>query len=150
MYQGKNAPARLAQIKSFDYPEFEVIDAGKNGEWSRAIQAVSARTEVCIFWVDDDKPVGKDFLQQMTRPLIASEDLRAMMHFWSGNALSISKTMLDASPIEDNQTGVQSLLRLLLPVLDVTEKRPRGRVHLAFSSTERLAPMSMEPVGSPS
>jgi len=150
MYQGKNAPARLAEIKGFNYPEFEVIDAGKAGEWSRAIRAVSARTELCVFWVDDEKPVGKDFLQQMTQPLVASEELQAVMHFWSGNALSIPKKMLDESPIDDDQAGLQSLLRLLLPVLEVTEKEPRGRIHLAFSSTERLAPMSMEPLGSPS
>ncbi|PYS25160.1 MAG: hypothetical protein DMG11_23455 [Acidobacteria bacterium] len=67
MYQGKNAPARLAEIKGFNYPEFEVIDAGKAGEWSRAIRAVSARTELCVFWVDDEKPVGKDFLQMRCR-----------------------------------------------------------------------------------
>jgi len=72
------------------------------------------------------------------------------MHFWSGNALSIPKKMLDESPIDDDQAGLQSLLRLLLPVLDITEKESRGRIHLAFSSTERLAPMSMEPLGSPS
>jgi hypothetical protein len=148
LYQGKNAPARLAQIKDFDYPEFEVIDAGRDGEWSRALQVVSAKTEICVFWVDDEKPVGKDFLRQMTQPLIAGEDLRAVMHFWAGNAMSIPKRTLDASPIEADQAGIQSLLRLLLPALDVREKR--CRLHLAFSSTERLAPLSMEPVGSPS
>ncbi|HYR92438.1 MAG TPA: hypothetical protein VE422_50810 [Terriglobia bacterium] len=150
MYQGKNASARLAEIKRFDYPEFEVIDAGKVGDWSRAIRAVSARIELCVFWVDDEKPVGKDFLQQMTRPLVTTESLRAVMHFWSGNALSVPKKMLDESPIDGDQAGVQSLLRLLLPVLDVTEKETRGRIHLAFSSTERVAPFTMPPLGSPS
>src|SRR2546422_10880961 len=80
MYQGKNAPARLAEIKNFDYPEFEVINAGKEGAWSRAIQGVSAKMEICVFWVDDEKPVGTDFLKQMTQPLIACEGLIAVMH----------------------------------------------------------------------
>ena len=150
MYQKANASERLAHIRSFDYPEFAVIEVGEKGLWSSAIQSISPEAEVCVFWVDDDKPVGKDFLQQMTTPLVTTKDLRAVMHFWSGNALSLPKKMLDASPIGDNEAGIQSLLRLLLPVLDATGKEPHGRIHVAFSSTERLAPLSMEPVGFPS
>ena len=150
MYQGKDSPARLEQIAAFDYPNFEVIEVQKSGAWSKAIESIPAHTNVCIFWIDDDKPVGKDFLKQMTRPIVATDELKAIMHYWSGNALSVPKDLLDASPLGDATSPVQSLLRLLLPVLDSAEKQPNGRLHVAFSSTERLAPMSMEPLGFPS
>ena len=150
MYEGNDAPALLEQITSFDYPNFEVVEVRQRGAWSEAIRSIPAHSDVCVFWVDDDKPIGKDFLKQMTRPLIETGDLRAVMHYWSGNALSISKNLLDVSPIGDTASPAQSLLRLLLPVLDSAEKQPNGRLHVAFSSSERLAPMSMEPLGSPS
>ena len=140
MYRGKDAPARRQQIEQMDYPSFEIVEAG---------QTVPEEAEVCVVWVDDDKPIAKDFLDQMTKPLIASEDLRAVMHFWAGNAISLPRNMLDESAIHQG-SGVQSLLGLLMPSLDSAAKRPNGRLHLAFSSTERLAPLSMDPVGFPS
>ena len=140
MYQGKNAAGRRAEIERFDYPNFSVVGG---------IREIPAKTDLCVFWMDDDKPVAKTFIREMTKPLIAGDDFRAVMHFWSGNAISLPKTMLDAAPLEDGG-NMQSLLQMLLPLLDVTEKGTSGRVHLAFSSTERLAPLSMEPVGFPS
>lgn len=141
MYQGKNADTRRAEIEAFDYSNFKVVTG---------MDQVSAETDLCIFWIDDDKPVTKSFIKEMTNPLIAGEDFRAILHFWSGNAISLPKTMLDSANIECNSENVQSLLRMLLPVLDVHDKGPTGRMHLAFSSTERLAPLSMDPVGFPS
>ena len=149
MYQGKNALARRKQIEQFDYPNFNIVEVGAGAAWGAALRAIPSETDVCVFWIDDDKPVVKSFLNQMTKPLAARDDFRAVMHFWSGNAISVSKEMLDASGIEETG-GVHSLLKLLLPVLEVSEKGPNGRVHLAFSSTEKLAPLSMEPVGFPS
>jgi hypothetical protein len=149
-YQGKDAAARREQIEALEYPDFDIVDVGPHETWTKGILEISPETEICIFLADDGKPIGKDFVEQMTRPLIAGKDLRAIMHFWAGNAMSIPKHMLDASPIEDDQPGVHSLLRLLIPTLDVVEKQPNGRVHVAFSSTERLAPMCMDPVGFPS
>jgi hypothetical protein len=146
-YHGKDAPARRKQLEELQYPDFEIVAVRPGEGWSKAIRNVPANTEICVFLADDEKPIGKDFLEQMTRPLIVGKDLRAVMHFWSGNAMSIPKTMLDASAIEDDQPGIHSLLKLLMPALDVAEKQPNGRVHIAFSSTERLAPLSMEPVG---
>lgn len=141
MYQGKNAAARREEIGTFDYPNFVIVDT---------VRDIPAKTDLCVFWMDDEKPVARNFIDEMTKPLIAGEDFRAVMHFWAGNAISLPKKMLDATPIEDEKSGANSLLKLLLPLLDVTEKGPSGRVHLAFSSTERLAPLSMEPVGFPS
>ena len=140
MFQGKNAAARREEIGKFDYPKLTVVST---------IADIPVNTDLCIFWKDDEKPVARNFIKEMTKPLIAGDDFRAVMHFWSGNAISLPKTLLDEADIDD-QTGVHSLLGLLLPVLDVSEKGPSGRIHLAFSSTERLAPMAMEPVGFPS
>jgi hypothetical protein len=149
-YRGKDASARKREIENFDYGDFEVIEVNEARPWSHAIKAISDETEVCIFWVDDDKPVSKSFLKEMTQPL-ANQELRAVMHYWSGNAFSLPKDMLNAfSLTQDNPSAVPSLLQLLLPVLDTAEPQLNGRIHLAFSSTERLAPLSMEPVGFPS
>ena len=141
IYKGQNAAARREEVDKFDYPNFSVV---------KTIADIPANADLCVFWMDDGKPVARNFIGEMTKPLIAGEDFRAVMHFWSGNAISLPKTLLDATDIDDDQSGVQSLLGLLLPVLDVTEKGQNGRIHLAFSSTERLAPMTMEPVGFPS
>jgi hypothetical protein len=141
MYQGKNAAARRSEIERFDYPNFSVVSS---------IREIPATTDLCVFWMDDDKPIAGNFIDEMTKPLIAGEDFRAVMHFWSGNAISLPKSMLDAAALEDTREGANSLLQLVLPLLEVTEKGPSGRVHVAFSSTERLAPLSMEPVGFPS
>jgi hypothetical protein len=150
MYKGKNAEARREQIRAWNYPDFELVEADPELGWCRAIQDVGGETEVCVFWMDDDKPVGPDFLHQMARPLMSREDFAAVMHFWSGNAVSVLKEILDASPINGVQPEDTSLLKLIVPMLDATDKGPNGRVHLALSSTERLAPLSMEPVGFPS
>ena len=149
MYRGKNAEARREQIQEWNHPGLEILEADPKRGWSTAIQSIPKEAGICIFWVDDDKPVDRDFLRQMTQPLIAGEDFGAAMHFWSGNAVSVMKYVLDACHIKDDPAE-HSLLKLLVPMLDAADKGPGGRVHLALSSTEKLAPMSMEPVGSPS
>jgi hypothetical protein len=141
LYQGKNADARRAEIEDFDYPNFEIVGAVNN---------IPNHTELCIFWIGDDKPVSRNFIREMTNPLIADDEFRAVMHFWSGNAISLPKSMLDAAGVDGQKANTQSLLRLLLPVIDVAEKGPHGRAHVAFSSTEKLAPLSMDAVGLPS
>src|SRR4029077_18883637 len=114
-----------------------------------AIQTVREETDIYILWSDDDKPVGHDFLREMTQPLISGEDFGAAMHFWSGNAVSVFKTVLDNVPIDNVEPGSQSLLKIIVQMLDTADKGPNGRVHIALSSTERLAPLSMETVGYP-
>jgi hypothetical protein len=150
MYIGKDAEARREQIRRWDYPDFELVEADPELGWYRAVQDVTSDSGICVFWMDDDKPVGADFLHQMTQPLMSRADFGAVMHFWSGNAVSVLKEILDASAIKEVQPGGTSLLTLVVPMLDATDKGPSGRVHLALSSTERLAPLSMEPVGFPS
>ena len=141
MYRGKNAATRRAEIEAFDYPNYGIFES---------VSDVPANTDLCIFWMDDDKPVSRNFISEMTSPLIAGEDFRAVMHYWSGNAISLPKTLLDSRGFHSDGSQVQSLLKLLLPVLDAGDKGPTGRQHLAFSSTERLAPLSIDVVGFPS
>src|SRR4051812_11223918 len=137
MYQGKNPAERRQEIEAFDYPDFKVVGR---------IREVPAHADVCIFWMDDDKPVSRNFINEMTKPLIMEDGFKAIMHFWSGNAISLPKSMLEDSAFSD-EGNMYSLLKLLIPVLDTTEKQPNGRIHVAFSSTERLAPLTLEPVG---
>ena len=80
---------------------------------------------------------------------MSSEDFGPVIHFWSGNAISVTKELVDALPLTDHEPGVHSLLKLLMPMLDATDRGPNGRIHLALSSIERLAPLSLEPVGFP-
>jgi len=150
LYQGKDVEARRQTIAALDYPEFSIVPVREGSGWAGAMRNLPARAKVCVFWVDDGKPVGRDFLQKMTLPIIAREDERAVMHYWSGNALSVVKDMIERASIEGDHAETGSLLKLVLPVLDVAEKGLNGRLHVAFSSTERLAPLSMDPVGFPS
>ena len=147
MYLGKDALARRHEIEAFDYPDFHISEVGKDRAWSRAVKAVPEDVDVCVFWIDDGKPVGKNFLREMIQPL-TNKELHAVMHYWSGNAFSIPRHMLDAFSLsQDNPATVSSLLQLLLPVLDASEPKPSARIHLAFSSTERLAPLSVDVPG---
>jgi hypothetical protein len=147
MYQGKDVLRRKSEIENFDYPSFELVEVGKNRSWSGAVRDVSDKADVCIFWVDDDKPISRTFLREMTQPL-TNKNLHAVMHYWSGNAFSLPRHMLETfSLTQDNPAAVPSLLQLLLPVLDSAKPESNGRIHLAFSSTERLAPLSMDAIG---
>lgn len=150
MYEGKNTEARREQIRAWEYKNLELIEADPKAGWKNAIRALPEETSICIFWIDDDKPVGGDFMSQMIEPLVSPEGFGPVMHFWSGNAVAVKKEVLDAALITYDEAGCRSLLRLLMPMLDASDKGPNGRIHLALSSTERLAPLSMEPVGFPS
>src|SRR2546421_9631427 len=94
MYTGKNAVARREQIEGWNHARLEIVQADPKRGWCAAIQSLPKEAEICIFWMDDDKPVEGDFLRQMTHPLVAGEDFGAAMHFWSGNAVSVMKYVL--------------------------------------------------------
>jgi hypothetical protein len=139
LYQGKNAIERRLEIEEFDYPDFRIVES---------VHEVPADTEICIFWRDDDKPVTKYFISEMTKPLIMDLDFRAVMHFWSGNAISLPKKMLDESGTNDG-SNPYLILKMLLPCADSGGQQPDGRIHVAFSSTERLAPLTVQLPGAP-
>ncbi len=149
MYQGGNAAKRREQISQWANADFQLVEVNPGLGWGHAIQTVRDETDIYILWSDDDKPVGRDFLREMTQPLISGEDFGATMHFWSGNAVSVLKTVLDSALIDDIQPGSQSLLKIIVQMLDTVDKGSNGRVHIALSSTERLAPLSMETTGYP-
>ena len=149
MYRGNQLEARREQIGQWTDTPFTLMEVDPKLGWGRALQAVPVETDICVLWSDDDKPIGRDFLRQMTYPLTAGEDFGASIHFWSGNAVSVLRSVLPATHIKESEIGGSSVLRLLVQMLDTTEMNPNGRIHVALSSTERLAPMSMEPVGYP-
>jgi hypothetical protein len=150
MYTGKNAPARRQQIRAWGHDDLTVVEADPKAGWSRPIQGLTKDSDIYVFWMDDDKPVCGDFLNQMIQPLITRAEFGVVMHFWSGNAVSILRKTFETCPIADQEDEASSLLKLLIPILDAADKRSGGRIRLALSSTERLAPLTMEPVGFPS
>jgi hypothetical protein len=108
---------------------------------------MSPDSEICVFWVDDDKPVSSDFLRQMVEPLVAEGSVRAAMHLWSGNAVAMPRSALDAVKVGEFQIVGASFMKLALLFLDVGSAAQGVRARVAFSSTERLAPLCAEPVG---
>jgi CheY-like chemotaxis protein len=109
MYQGEDSDERRKEVQSLDYPDFEVIEVGKARAWSRAVKMVPKHAEVCVFWIDDGKPVNKTFMREMIQPL-TNRDLHAVMHYWSGNAFSIPRHMLGASSLtQDNPAAASPL-----------------------------------------
>src|SRR5438094_2227172 len=132
MYRGNNAEARREQIGQWNDPHFELIEVDAKVGWGRALQSVPAETDICVLWSDDDKPISPDFLRQMTYPLMSGEDFSASMHFWSGNAISVLRSVLPAAQVKDSEIGGSSVLRLLVQTLDATEMNPNGRIHVAL------------------
>src|SRR5437867_3171950 len=105
MYRGNNAETRREQIGQWNDPPFELIEVDPKLGWSRALQSVSTETDICVLWSDDDKPIGRDFLRQMTYPLKSGEDFGASMHFWSGNAVSVLRSVLPATHVKEVEIG---------------------------------------------
>ena len=147
-YAGKDRSKRLREIEGFHQQDFKIIPMDGETNWMEALRRAPRYTEACLFWIDDDKPVSEDFVQEMVRPLSSADEARAVLHVWSGNALAVTMELLNASAIES--VSADSLWRLIPPILDVANSSITGQVHVAFSSTERLAPMCMDPVGIPS
>jgi len=147
MYQGRDAENRLKAIEALDYPHVHVIKPEPTHSLEHLTVQISADSEICVFWADDDKPVSSDFLRRMVEPLVAEGSVRAAMHLWSGNAVAMPRTALDAVQIGEFQILGDSFMKLALLFLDVGSAVQGMRSHVAFSSTERLAPMCAEPVG---
>lgn len=147
IYEGADAETRRDVINALDYPDFNVIAAQGVRSLSELASSVSDECDVCVFWADDGKPVGPQFLIEMVQPLGAAG---ADMHLWSGNALAMSRATLQAVPEAEFVFKVDTFMKLTLIFLDAsvgTSSTPERRAHVAFSSTERLAPICAEPVG---
>jgi len=147
MYQGRDAEDRWKAISTLDYPQVNIIKPDPDHSLEQLTAKMSADSEICMFWADDDKPVSPDFLRRMVEPLVADGSVRAALHLWSGNAVAMPRSALEAVQVGEFQILGNSFMKLALLFLDVGSAAQGMRAHVAFSSTERLAPMCAEPVG---
>ena len=150
IYEGSDTETRRGVIDALDYPAFDVIAAHPEmgvRSLSELASSVPEESGICVFWADDGKPVSPHFLREMIQPLVAAG---ADMHLWSGNALAMFRATLHAVPEAEFVFRVDTFMKLTLIFLDAsvgTSSTPERRAHVAFSSTERLAPICAEPVG---
>jgi hypothetical protein len=147
MYQGRDPEARRKALADLDYPAVDVIRPEPTHSLGHLSGMMAPDSEICVFWADDEKPVSPDFLRQMVEPLLARGASRAAMHLWSGNAVAMPRSAVEAVQIDGFQILGNSFMKLALLFLDVGSAAQGLRAHVAFSSTERLAPMCAEPVG---
>jgi hypothetical protein len=147
MYEGDDPENRRQTVLALEYPDVEVISPDKGYPLNQLTDLMSPDSEVCVFWSDDGKPVGPDFLRQMVRPLLASADSSATMHLWSGNAVGMRRAAL-----ESVQKGIfrlvgNSFMKLAIFFLEVGSESRGVRAQVVVSTTEQLVPLSGEPVG---
>jgi hypothetical protein len=154
MYDGEDAKARLSSIYSLDYPEFNVVIADGTQMLMELGTHIADDSEICVFWADDGKPVGPNFLREMVQPLTLDDDNATSslpdMHLWSGNALAMTcGTFYDVGN-DDFVFKTSSFMKMALRFLDASNNLRGRKAQVTFSSIERLAPMCAEPVGLPS
>jgi len=148
MYLGNNPEDRRDAIAGLDYPHVDLVAPGETQSLNSIAELVAPDADLCVFWADDDKPIGGDFLREMVRPLVfpdKADKKRAVMHLWAGNALAIPRSALANAREGCVHPLSHSFMKLALGFLKVGETDNSSQV--AFSSTERLAPMCAEPVG---
>src|SRR5678815_5542659 len=94
MYEGEDSANRLKSIESLDYPDFTVVVARGTQTLLELGTHIPDDSEICVFWADDGKPVGSNFLREMVQPLNVDDDdadsAPPDMHLWSGNALAMT------------------------------------------------------------
>jgi hypothetical protein len=147
MYEGREKEARREAVEALDYPHWEVISPGRTDSLDQVAGLMTADSEICVFWADDEKPVPPDFLQKMVQPLLAEGRARADMHLWSGNAVALPRAALQKVQEGEFRMMGNSFMKLALLFLDVGSAAQGVRAPVAFSSTERLAPLCAEPAG---
>ncbi len=149
-----DAKARRSAIHSLDYPEFNVVIADGTQTLLELGTHIPDDSELCVFWADDGKPVGPNFLREMVQPLMLNDDDAGSappdMHLWSGNALAMTcGTFYDVGN-DDFVFKMSSFMKMALRFLDASYNLRGRKAQVTFSSIERLAPMCAEPVGLPS
>ena len=147
MYEGDDVEERRKVIAALDYPGFEIVSPDRGYPVDQLADLMAIDSEVCVFWSDDGKPVGADFLRLMVRPLLGSDQASTLMHLWSGNAVAMRKAAL-----ESVQKGIfrlvgNSFLKLAIFFLEVGSESRGVRSQVVVSSTEQLVPLSGEPLG---
>ena len=154
VYDGEDAKTRLSSIYSLDYTEFDVVTADGTQTLLELGTHIPDDSEICVFWADDGKPVGPNFLREMVHPLTLDDDDASSalpdMHLWSGNALAMTcGTFYDVGN-DDFVFKMSSFMKMALRFLDASYNLRGRKAQVTFSSMERLAPMCAEPVGLPS
>ena len=154
LYDGDDAESRLASIYSLDYPGFKVVIAKGTQTLLELGTHIANDSEICIFWADDGKPVGPNFLREMVQPLTQDDENVNValpdMHLWSGNALAMTcGTFYDVGN-DEFIFKTNSFMKMALRFLDASNNLRGRKAQVTFSSVERLAPMCAEPVGLPS
>jgi hypothetical protein len=154
MYEGDDAKSRLASINSLDYPGFNIVIANGTQTLLELGTHIADDSEICVFWADDGKPVGPNFLREMVQPLTQGDGSASLslpdMHLWSGNALAMTcGTFYDVGN-DEFVFKTNSFMKMALRFLDASNSLRGRKAQVTFSSVERLAPMCAEPVGLPS
>jgi hypothetical protein len=147
LYEGDDVDDRRKAVLALDYPDVDIVIPDRNYPLDQLTDLMSPGAEVCMFWSDDGKPVGTDFLKMMVRPLAADEQLSALMHLWSGNAVAMKRSALDAVQKGMFRLVGNSFMKLAIFFLEVGTESRSVRSHVVVSTTEQLVPLSAEPYG---
>jgi hypothetical protein len=147
LYEGDDVEDRRDAVSALDYPDVEIVTPDRNHPLDQLTDLISSDAEVCLFWSDDGKPVGMDFLKSMVRPLSADEPSPAVMHLWSGNAVAMRKSALDAVQKGMFRLVGSSFMKLAIFFLEVGAESRAVRAQVVVSTTEQLVPLSAEPYG---
>jgi hypothetical protein len=146
LYEGDDADDRRKAVEALDYPDFDVVIPDRNHPLDQLTELTSPDAEVCMFWADDAKPVGMDFLKLMVRPLVGN-DPSAVMHLWSGNAVAMKKSALETVQKGMFRLVGNSFMKLAIFFLEVGSESRTVRSQVLVSTTEQLVPLSGEPYG---
>jgi hypothetical protein len=146
LYEGEDVDDRRKAVLALDYPDFNIVIPDRNHPLDQLTELTSPDAEVCIFWADDGKPVGMDFLKLMVRPLVGNEP-SAVMHLWSGNAVAMKKSALETVQKGMFRLVGNSFMKLAIFFLEVGSESRTVRSQVLVSTTEQLVPLSGEPYG---
>jgi hypothetical protein len=148
LYEGEDIEERRKAVSSLDYPAVDLVTPDKNHPLDQLTDLMSAGSELCMFWSDDGKPVGADFLKLMVRPLLTGgEQQQALMHLWSGNAVILQRAALEAVQKGMFRLVGNSFMKLAIFFLEVGSESRGVRSQVVVSTTEQLVPLSGEPYG---
>ena len=147
LYEGEDLDERRKAVSLLDYPDIQFVIPDRNHPLDHLTELMSPDAELCMFWSDDGKPVGPDFLKLMVRPLMGAEQSSALMHLWSGNAVVLRRLALEAVQKGMFRLVGSSFMKLAIFFLEVGSESRGVRSQVVVSTTEQLVPLSGEPYG---
>lgn len=146
MYEGADVDSRRKSLQALDYPGVDLVTPESGHPLDHLTELMAPDSELCMFWSDDGKPVGADFLKLMVRPLVA-ENPPALMHLWSGNAVALRRTALESVQKGMFRLVGNSFMKLAIFFLEVGSESRGVRSQVVVSPTEHLVPLSGQPYG---